>query len=201
MKKLWPWNASQTNTKPQSKTKRRETHKRWWIYLRVRHNVIVIVAEATGATHELPKHGVSERVPTPAIWVPPFDLLGLFPALFLHTVREASWVVVVVIGHVVRDEVAVEERDSRCEPGGTRLGRGWALGGSVPHRRWSPASPLCFFACWPHLSQLRLALSSPQLFTKKIHILQFGYQFRIWPETNFINYTTGHAKLKAAQLN
>lgn len=93
--------------------------------------MIVIVAEATGATHELPKHGVSERVPTPAIWVPPFNLLGLFPALFLHTVREASWVVVVVgIGHVVRDEVAVEERDSRCEPGGTRLGRGWA-----PQRR------------------------------------------------------------------
>ena len=65
--------------------------------------MIVIVAEATRATHELPKHGVSERVPTPAIWVPPFDLLRLFPTLFLHTVRETSWVVVVVISHVVRD--------------------------------------------------------------------------------------------------
>ncbi|KAK3036233.1 hypothetical protein RJ639_030775 [Escallonia herrerae] len=49
-----------------------------------------VMAQTTGAAHELAKQGVAERVAAPAIRVPALDLVGLVPALLLHTVREAS---------------------------------------------------------------------------------------------------------------
>lgn len=62
-------------------------------YLRVRHNVIIIMTETTGTTHELPKDEVPKSVTAPTIGVSTSDLLGLVPALLLHVVREAPRVV------------------------------------------------------------------------------------------------------------
>ena len=72
----------------QSKTKNRNGS-----YLRVRHNVIIIMTETTGTTHELPKDEVPKSVTSPTIGVSTSDLLGLVPALLLHVVREAPRVV------------------------------------------------------------------------------------------------------------
>lgn len=57
--------------------------------LRVRNNVVVVMAETTGATYELAKESVAEGVPAPAIGVASFDFVGLFPAFLLNAVREA----------------------------------------------------------------------------------------------------------------
>ena len=48
------------------------------------------MTEATRATDELSKHYIPKGISAPSIWVSSFDLLGLFPALLLHTVGETS---------------------------------------------------------------------------------------------------------------
>jgi hypothetical protein len=58
--------------------------------------MVVIMAEATGATNELPKHDITKRVAAPPVRISALNLLGLLPALLLDTEREAPRVRVVV---------------------------------------------------------------------------------------------------------
>lgn len=63
-------------------------------YLRVRQNVIIVMTETTGAANKLSKNSVTKSIPSPAIWVSSFNLLGLIPTLLLHTMRKAPGIVV-----------------------------------------------------------------------------------------------------------
>jgi len=56
------------------------------------------MAQATRATHKFAEDHVAKWVPPPTIWVSPFDFLRLLPALLLHTVWKASWVVLGIRG-------------------------------------------------------------------------------------------------------
>lgn len=96
-------------------------------HLRVRHDVIVVVAEAARAADELAEQYIAKRIPAPAVGVSALHLLRLLPALLLHAVREASGVALVVVRriienpqlHVVRCEYGgVEERGGGCSRSG-----------------------------------------------------------------------------------
>lgn len=52
-------------------------------------DVVVVVAEAAGAPHELAEDDVAERIAAPPLRVPSGHPLRLLPALLLHRVREA----------------------------------------------------------------------------------------------------------------
>lgn len=62
----------------------KEKRKRKEKDLRVRDYMVVIMAEATRATYELPKHDITNRVAAPPVRVSALDLLGFLPALLLH---------------------------------------------------------------------------------------------------------------------
>ncbi|GAB2269996.1 hypothetical protein Dimus_004911 [Dionaea muscipula] len=62
-------------------------------YLGVWNNVVIIMAEATGAPNKLAEHNVAKWVSPPTIRVSSLDRIRLVPALLLHTVREASRVI------------------------------------------------------------------------------------------------------------
>lgn len=82
------------------------------MYLRVRHDVIVIVAETPRATDELAEHDVPDGVATPPVRITALDRLGLVPALLLHAVREAPGVRIRargVGGFIERDLEALQE--------------------------------------------------------------------------------------------
>lgn len=82
-------------------------------YLRVRHDVVVIVAETPRAADELAEHDVPDGVAAPPVGISALDLLGLVPALLLHDVREAPGVRIGARwgrrGFVERDLEALQE--------------------------------------------------------------------------------------------
>lgn len=84
-------------------------------YLRVRDNVVVIMAKTTRAAHKLAEESVAEMVSAPTIWVPPFHLLCLFPALLLHTVWKTSRVRVWATGFFRRDLQASKQIEVLCD--------------------------------------------------------------------------------------
>lgn len=51
--------------------------------------MVIIMTETSRATHELPKDDVADGVSAPTIRVSASNLLGLVPALLLHTIGEA----------------------------------------------------------------------------------------------------------------
>lgn len=65
--------------------------------LRVRDDVVIIMAEATRTAYKLSEHDISKRVAAPPVRISALDLLRLLPALLLHAVGEAPRVRVPVV--------------------------------------------------------------------------------------------------------